>query len=199
MHYCTDSLLEGVDLNDGKKDELPPLRSCYSATTAASVEPGGALPLTRTRRASFRGRIESDVSCDSLEYSVDDDERTVGSCGGSVFTYTSLRGGTSYSDADEEETIDSRKVYHTGGRMATIEEKDNAANHLCCSLEGIVSEIEGTWRDGVKSFKQVLHAFAISPKDVDDVADTIRHAKGELLEMELERRWESARKFESML
>ena len=84
----------------------------------------------------------------------------------------------------------------------TQDEKETSIGHLCClslSLEDMLNEVEGTLYDTVKSFKQVLYAFIISPDDIDGMADAIREARDEILEIELERKWSMLRELESRL
>mmetsp|Transcript_36189 Transcript_36189/g.78060 ORF Transcript_36189/g.78060 Transcript_36189/m.78060 type:complete len:241 (+) Transcript_36189:22-744(+) len=72
----------------------------------------------------------------------------------------------------------------------------NSSNPLaaCCavcpfSLQDIITEVEGTLDDTVESIRQVVYAFSISPDNIDCIADTIRDAKHEIIDNELERRW----------
>lgn len=53
----------------------------------------------------------------------------------------------------------------------------------CPLLPKIVEEVTGTYLDAKSACEQVLHAFFISPDDIDRVADKIRDAKLELCEM----------------
>jgi len=50
------------------------------------------------------------------------------------------------------------------------------------SMKEINDEVMGTYKDAASAFHQVLHAFVISPDDIDRVADKIRDAKVELKE-----------------
>lgn len=50
------------------------------------------------------------------------------------------------------------------------------------SMKEINDEVMGTYKDASSAFHQVLHAFVISPDDIDRMADKIRDAKVELKE-----------------
>ena len=50
------------------------------------------------------------------------------------------------------------------------------------SFREINDEVMGTYTDLTSTFHQVLHAFVISPDDIDRMADKIRDAKSELAE-----------------
>ncbi len=62
---------------------------------------------------------------------------------------------------------------------------------LCCAAE-VWDEMEGTLDDAAATFKQVLYAFAIGPRDIDGMADAIKDARFEIVDkidaIELEQR-----------
>ena len=60
---------------------------------------------------------------------------------------------------------------------------DFADDVQCPLLPDILEEVSGSYLDVKSALNQVLHAFFISQDDIDRVADKLRDAKLELVEM----------------
>ena len=83
-----------------------------------------------------------------------------------------------------DEKDDRRVTIHSHrGRKSRGDDKD-FADTMCPfpSFSDVKEEIRGTCKDASSAFHQVLHAFVISPDDVDRMSDKIRDAKVELAE-----------------
>mmetsp|Transcript_20570 Transcript_20570/g.38840 ORF Transcript_20570/g.38840 Transcript_20570/m.38840 type:complete len:534 (+) Transcript_20570:234-1835(+) len=65
--------------------------------------------------------------------------------------------------------------------FASDDTNDDVA--LACPLPEIIEEITGSYEDVKSSLNQVLHAFFISEDDVDRIADKVRDARLELVDM----------------
>jgi hypothetical protein len=53
----------------------------------------------------------------------------------------------------------------------------------CPLLQVLLEEVSGTYKDAKLALDQVLHAFCISPDNLDSISDKLSDAKVELLEM----------------
>lgn len=79
--------------------------------------------------------------------------------------------------------IKDRVTVHSprGGRRRSKEESND--DIVCPILPAIMEEVSGTYVDAKLALDQVLHAFFISPDDIDRVADKLHGAKLELVDM----------------
>ena len=64
---------------------------------------------------------------------------------------------------------------------ANFGEEDDGAE--CPLIQVFLDEVTGTYKDAKLAFDQVLHAFCISPDNVDQMTDVLSDAKMELLDM----------------
>ncbi|KAL3774166.1 hypothetical protein ACHAWO_009234 [Cyclotella atomus] len=83
-----------------------------------------------------------------------------------------------------EEKDDRRVIIHSHRGRKGKGDDEEFANTMCPfpSLTDIKEEVRGTCKDASSAFHQVLHAFVISPDDIDRMSDKIRDAKVELAE-----------------
>ena len=104
-------------------------------------------------------------------------------------TTSKLRKGVvkTTSSASEGTTSTRRRVTvhappsHRG--KSSIDDADFADDVHCPLLPNILEEVSGSYLDIKSALNQVLHAFFVSPDDIDRVADKLRDAKLELVEM----------------
>ena len=91
-----------------------------------------------------------------------------------------LRGEKYKNNRDDNRRV---VVHSTRGRKGKQNDND-FADTMCPfpSMKDIRDEVEGTCKDASSAFHQVLHAFVISPDDIDRMSDKIRDAKVELSE-----------------
>ncbi len=85
----------------------------------------------------------------------------------------------------EDKDYRSHKKSSSYPRSSRLSDSDYDAGGAFCpfpSMKEINEEVMGTYKDATSAFHQVLHAFVISPDDIDRVADKIRDAKAELKE-----------------
>ena len=83
-----------------------------------------------------------------------------------------------------DEKDDRRVTIHSHrGRKSRGDDKD-FADTMCPfpAFSDVKEEVRGTCKDATSAFHQVLHAFVISPDDIDRMSDKIRDAKVELAE-----------------
>ncbi|KAL7485292.1 hypothetical protein ACHAW6_010899 [Cyclotella cf. meneghiniana] len=95
-----------------------------------------------------------------------------------------LRGGEKYSSRSTKDAENRRVTIHSHrGRKGRSDDKDFASS-MCPfpSMMDIKEEVRGTCKDASSAFHQVLHAFVISPDDIDRMSDKIRDAREELAE-----------------
>eukprot|EP00956_Cyclotella_meneghiniana_P028715 scaffold67753_cov66-Cyclotella_meneghiniana.AAC.8 len=96
-----------------------------------------------------------------------------------------LRSGGSSSRLVADKDGDHRRVivHSHRGRKSRGDDKDFTST-MCPfpSLTEVKEEVRGTWKDTSSAFHQVLHAFVISPDDIDRLSDKIRDAQVELTE-----------------
>lgn len=83
-----------------------------------------------------------------------------------------------------DEKDDRRVIIHSHRGRKGKGDDEEFANTMCPfpSLTDIKEEVRGTCKDASSAFHQVLHAFVISPDDIDRMSDKIRDAKVELAE-----------------
>ena len=180
------SYTEGSDYDDVSCGDsaLPQTSPCSTATTISQKR---AERVTH-RRVVFQERnnhhrMTHDFSAKeerTLENNVKKTPQSPGNF------YTSLGGKT-----DDDETTNSLHDYNHVAKEEEKEREQQAPsnqypNILCPSslaLRDIITEVESTFEDTVRSFKQVLYAFVITPDDIDGMADTIHEAKDEVLEI----------------
>jgi len=181
------------DDDDSCSAALPPMRPCSTATTTPSINQRGRDVKAAIRRALFE----------------DEDNRTVISSAkslggyGADSSYISLREDDAH--VSDDETICSSSLYSLHNyspamKKEHVKEKEKAKaerKNNFCSLDDILDD--DFIQDTVESFKQVVYAFAISPKDIDGVADAIKDARDEIAEIEVERRLSKLRELESRL
>eukprot|EP00579_Thalassiosira_antarctica_P031866 CAMPEP_0201992818 /NCGR_PEP_ID=MMETSP0905-20130828/1247_1 /ASSEMBLY_ACC=CAM_ASM_000554 /TAXON_ID=420261 /ORGANISM="Thalassiosira antarctica, Strain CCMP982" /LENGTH=425 /DNA_ID=CAMNT_0048547545 /DNA_START=95 /DNA_END=1369 /DNA_ORIENTATION=- len=113
-------------------------------------------------------------------------------------TTSKLRKGVvkTTSSASEGTTSTRRRVTvhaprgHRG--KSSTDDADLADDVHCPLLPDILEEVSGSYLDAKSALNQVLYAFFVSPDDIDRVADKLRDAKLELVEMyqdQLDERW----------
>lgn len=92
---------------------------------------------------------------------------------------SSSRGGGKGDDKDDRRVT----IHSARGRKGRGDDED-FANTMCPfpSVTDIKEEVRGTCKDASSALYQVLHAFVISPDDIDRMSDKIRDAKVELTE-----------------
>ncbi|KAL3778595.1 hypothetical protein HJC23_007470 [Cyclotella cryptica] len=127
---------------------------------------------------------ESVVSYDDETYSSDMKKHSPGHKKGNR-PEPILRGGEKYTSRGGKDVGDNRRVtiHSHRGRKGRSDDKD-FADSMCPfpSITDIKEEVHGTYKDATSAFHQVLHAFVISPDDIDRMSDKIRDAKDELTE-----------------
>eukprot|EP01082_Thalassiosira_pseudonana_P014012 g12008.t1 g12008 contig6:1033481-1035399(-) len=92
---------------------------------------------------------------------------------------------SSNAGAKDKSTDGARRVTIHSHRGKGGNGEDTDFTEMACpfpSLTDIQEEVTGTYKDAKAAFDQVLHAFVISPDDIDRMADKIRDAKVELAE-----------------
>jgi hypothetical protein len=151
---------------------------------------------TRTRDDDTRTYDDDTRTYDTVNY--DDttlgdtlEETTVGdTCFSDNDTFRS--GFKKHTSSDKRGNRPERgKKYNRGDKCQLIDhshrgrkgrENDDFADAMCTfpSMSYIREEVEGTYKDASSAFHQVLHAFVISPDNIDRMSDKIRDAKVKL-------------------
>lgn len=164
--------------------ELPRMGPRYTAATTANHRRAAKAhhhrvalqddDATVASHAQSHGGYGADNSCIS-GYSTADDMTMASNGRSCVGSYISLADGAGTDSADCSSVVANKQNKKESHRFC-----------LSLALENILGE-EGIFEDTMKSFKQVLYAFVISPDDIDGMAATIQDARDEIIEKELDR------------
>ncbi|EED90307.1 predicted protein [Thalassiosira pseudonana CCMP1335] len=180
-------ITEASDEDDSKdrREAMPPMRPCSTATRKMTLfntsRPAARrVSFDHERAPSFSpssnlGRSNSNVTLQSVASDVD----------------------SYWNGGSDDDTIDSVSLYSLRNLKPKKKESSFADYILCPStLDELFEEVKGTLEDAKNAVDQVLHAFAITPDDIDGMADVMETARDELSLLDLERKMKVVREIE---